>query len=226
MIDQGATIMTIRAVFFDVGETLIDETRSWARWADWLQVSHLAFFAALGATIERNQHHRRVFEIFRPGFDHKHEQEARVQAGAAYEFTQDDLYPDVRHCLATLRAEGYVIGLAGNQPARAEELLAGFGLPVDVIASSARWGIDKPDPAFFARIVSASGVRADEIAYVGDRLDNDVLPATAAGMLAVFLRRGPWGYIHASRPEAERAHTHIDSLDQLPDVVRRHSADT
>jgi FMN phosphatase YigB (HAD superfamily) len=30
---------------------------------------------------------------------------------------------------------------------------------------------------------------------VGDRLDNDIRPALAAGMVAVFLRRDPWGYI-------------------------------
>ncbi len=28
--------MAIRAVFFDVGETLVDETRAWGSWADWL----------------------------------------------------------------------------------------------------------------------------------------------------------------------------------------------
>ncbi len=33
-----------------------------------------------------------------------------------------------------------------------------------------------------------------EVLYVGDRLDNDVLPAKSAGMQAVLIRRGPWGY--------------------------------
>ena len=61
--------MKIEAVFFDVGETLIDETRQWGMWADWLGVTRLTFFAALGALIERGEHHRRVFEIVRPGVD-------------------------------------------------------------------------------------------------------------------------------------------------------------
>jgi FMN phosphatase YigB (HAD superfamily) len=55
----------------------------------------------------------------------------------------------------------------------------------------------------------------ERIAYVGDRLDNDVLPARAAGMVAVHVRRGPWGYLHARRPEAAQAHLRIDSLDEL-----------
>ena len=72
----------IRAVFFDVGETLIDETRHWGGWADWLRVPHLALFAALGATIERGQHHQDVFEMFRPGFDLAREQAARERLGS------------------------------------------------------------------------------------------------------------------------------------------------
>jgi FMN phosphatase YigB (HAD superfamily) len=32
-------------------------------------------------------------------------------------------------------------------------------------------------------------VRPDKIAYVGDRVDNGILPALAAGMTAVHIRR-------------------------------------
>ena len=43
--------MPLAAVFFDVGETLVDETESWGAWADWLGVPRLTFFAALGAVL-------------------------------------------------------------------------------------------------------------------------------------------------------------------------------
>ena len=65
-----------------------------------------------------------------------------------------------------------------------------------------------------------SGCPPGEIAYVGDRVDNDVVPAAAAGMLAVFLRRGPWGYIQADRPEAALARIKINSLAELPEALR------
>ena len=68
--------------------------------------------------------------------------------------------------------------------------------------SSARWGVEKPAPAFFERIVSECGVDEDAIAYVGDRVDNDVEPALAAGMVAVHIRRGPWGHLHEPPPAA------------------------
>ncbi|MDQ3554297.1 MAG: hypothetical protein M3395_07810, partial [Chloroflexota bacterium] len=47
----------------------------------------------------------------------------------------------------------------------------------------------------------------------GDRIDNDVLPAAAAGMRAVWLRRGPWGVIHGTAPL--QAALVVDSLDEL-----------
>jgi FMN phosphatase YigB (HAD superfamily) len=62
-------------------------------------------------------------------------------------------------------------------------------------------------------------VDAAEIAYVCDRVDNDVAPAATAGMVAVFLRRGPWGYLQADRPEAALARIRIDSLADLPEAL-------
>ncbi|MFL5805679.1 MAG: HAD family hydrolase [Roseiflexaceae bacterium] len=210
---------SIQAIFFDVGETLIDETRQWGEWADWLGVTRLTFFAALGAVIARGEQHRRVFEIVQPGMVLAHEQAAREQAGRAYLIEPCDFYSDALPCLRELRARGYRLGLAGNQPAATEVQLRAMGLPVDVVASSDGWGVEKPSPAFFARVVAAAGVPAHTIAYVGDRLDNDVLPALAAGMVAVFLRRGPWGYLHAGQPDIARASLRIDTLAELPAVL-------
>ncbi len=91
-------------------------------------------------------------------------------------------------------------------------------LPASAVRTSDEWGVQKPEPEFFARVAELSGVAPEEIAYVGDRLDNDVLPAADAGMRPILLRRGPWGYLHARRPEAART-TVIDSLTELPEVL-------
>lgn len=206
----------IRTVVFDIGETLIDETRHWGEWADWLGVPRLTFFAVLGALIERGEHHRAVFDLVRPGIDLAAETERRRAAGWAYGFEAADIYPDALPCLRALRAAGYRIGIAGNQPKEAEAALTAAGLAADFIASSARWGVEKPSAAFFARLVEAAGVPAADIAYVGDRLDNDILPARVAGLTAVFIRRGPWGHLHAGRVEIGRAHLRIEGLDELP----------
>jgi FMN phosphatase YigB (HAD superfamily) len=207
----------IRAVIFDVGETLVDETRAWGEWADWLGVPRLTFFAALGGVVERGLQHRRVFAEVRPGIDLEAERARRLRAGPPPDrIGRADLYPDARPCLEALRARGFWLALAGNQPANAERDLLGLGLPVERVLCSGALGAEKPSPEFFARLVSAAARPAREIAYVGDRLDNDVLPAIAAGMRGIFLRRGPWGIAHARRPEATRADARIDSLDALP----------
>ena len=208
--------MAIRAVVFDVGETLIDETRIWASWADWFRVPHLTLFGVLGGLIARGEDHRRLFEIMRPGSTFRQEREARAAAGKDFWPDKTDLYLDAAPCLSSLRAAGYRLGIAGNQPGKAEEVLNEMGLDVDMVASSQRWGVEKPSPDFFGRVVAEVGVPANEIAYVGDRIDNDVLPAVRAGMIGVFLRRGPWGYLHADLPEASQAHIRLDSLADLP----------
>ena len=50
---------------------------------------------------------------------------------------------------------------------------------------------------------------------MGDRVDNDVGPAIAAGMVAVHIRRGPWGYLQEPPDAAIR----ITSLDELPGAL-------
>jgi HAD superfamily hydrolase (TIGR01549 family) len=211
--------MPIRAVCFDVGETLIDETRHWDGWAAFLGVPRLTLFTALGVTMERGESLRRVFEIFRPDLDFASVRKMRAAQGYRYDFQPDDLYPDAIPCLAELRERGFKVLIAGNQPIEAEAALHRLGVPADVIASSAGWGVSKPDAAFFARVIEAAGEPPDRIAYVGDRVDNDVLPARAAGMVTVHLRRGPWGWMHAEKPDADRAHVRVDDLTNLPALL-------
>jgi FMN phosphatase YigB (HAD superfamily) len=212
--------MPIRAVCFDVGETLIDETREWKGWADFLGVPMLTLFTALGVSMSRGESHRRVFEIFRPDLDFSTVRHQRAALGWRYGFEPSDLYPDALPCLTELRDRGFRILIAGNQPKEAEAALRGLGLPADFIASSAGWGVSKPDPVFFQKVIAAADMPAAEIAYVGDRVDNDVVPARAAGMTAVFLRRGPWGWMHEERPEIEQAHLRLKTLHGLADLLQ------
>jgi HAD superfamily hydrolase (TIGR01549 family) len=213
------TTSKIRAVVFDVGEVLIDESTEYGTWADWLGVPRHTFSAMFGAVIARGEDYRTVFQHFRPGFDLKEERQRRLEAGLGEYFNARDLYPDVRPCLDELKNRGYVIGIAGNQTARAGAFLRELHLPADFIATSDDWGAEKPTPEFFAKLISTCGMRPEEIAYVGDRLDNDVLPALNAGLMGVFLRRGPWGYVHANHPDVDRAHLRIESLLQLVDAL-------
>lgn len=136
--------MAVTTVVFDVGETLVDEAATYARWQ------------AEGSS------------------------EGRA-------FTDRDLFDDALDCFAALRERGLRLGAAGNMRVAHEDFLRSH---VDFVGSSERWGASKPDPEFFQRVVDAAGVPVEEIVYIGDRVDNDVLPARAAGMTAVRIRRG------------------------------------
>ena len=207
----------VRAVVFDVGETLLDESTEYGTWADWLGVPRHTFSAMFGAVIARGGDYRQTFQHFRPGFDLAGERLRREEADFGEHFDERDLYPDARPSLEKLKQLGFLIGAAGNQTVQAEQQLRALNLPVDFIGTSAGWGVEKPSAGFFARIVAECACPPEEIAYVGDRFDNDIRPALAAGMVAVFVRRGPWGYIHATHPEVAQAQLKIASLGELPE---------
>jgi FMN phosphatase YigB (HAD superfamily) len=192
----------VRTVVFDVGETLFDETRSWERAADAAGVPRFTLLGMLGWLGAQGEGHSRVWEVL------------GIEPGDGGGFTADDLYPDAKPALDELRSGGYVLGAVGNTTRQIEPLLHQL---VDLVGSSERWRVEKPSPAFFERLSEEAGCDPGEIAYVGDRIDNDVDPARAAGLVAVHIRRGPWGYLQEGR---ERAHLRIDSLAELPGALR------
>jgi FMN phosphatase YigB (HAD superfamily) len=160
--------MALSVVVFDVGETLVDEAATYARW--------------------------------------------QAERATTFVFAERDLHTDALRCLAALRARGLRLGAAGNMYAHHEDFLHPH---VDFVGSSERWGVEKPDPAFFRHVIEEAGAPPAEILYVGDRVDNDVLPALEAGLQAVRIRRGE----HA-RVESPAGVVTIGSLDELPGVLR------
>jgi FMN phosphatase YigB (HAD superfamily) len=197
--------MALRAVFFDVGETLVDEERWWRQLCERSGLQPHVVWAALGVTIARGEEHDALWAhlgIERPG---------GWWHGLTYEL--DDLYEDAIPCLAEIRALGLRVGIVGNQTEALERWARESALPADVVSSSASLGVRKPHRRFFEEIVRLAGaVHAAEVAYVGDRVDNDVLPALEAGLVAVHVRRGPWGRLQRP-PDGVPS---IESLSELP----------
>jgi HAD superfamily hydrolase (TIGR01509 family) len=189
----------VKAVVFDIGETLLDETALWESAADTAGVPRFTLMGVLGGLAARGEPHSRVWEIL------------GVEPPES-SWSGDAFYPDAVPAMRLLRARGVVVGAVGNTPVEAEELVREH---VDFVGSSARWGAEKPAPEFFARVADEAGVAPEQIAYVGDRVDNDVVPALAAGMVAVHIRRGPWGYLHEPPITALR----VGSLGELSRVL-------
>lgn len=204
-----------RWVCLDVGETLIDETRVWSTWADVLGVTRFTLMAVLGSVISNGEDHQNVFDrLGRPDWrDRRSEFETRYGG-----FRSDDLYPDALPALDALRDAGYRISILANQPAERSAELKALGVRADVIAMSDELGVHKPSPEFYARALELMDAEPTDVAYVGDRLDNDVLPASAAGMRAVWLVRGPWAALTTAAPPAGTLV--IRSLTELAEALK------
>lgn len=204
-----------RWVCLDVGETLLDETRVFATWADVLGLPRFTVAAVLGGCIARGEDFTAGFHLLGvPGWrDHVPAVEAAYGGFAAA-----DLYPDALPALAALAAGGYGVAIVANQPAARDSQLRALGVAPEVMAMSDAIGVAKPDPAFFAAALRLMGDPAPgDVAYVGDRIDNDVLPAAAAGLRAVWLRRGPWAHLQHDRDGA--AALVVGSLSELVEHI-------
>jgi len=191
--------VAVKVVVFDVGETLVDETGMWERAADAAGVPRFTLMGVLGGLAARGEPLSNVWEIL-------------AVRRPASTWDPVDFYADALPCLARLRSRGLLVGAVGNTPAATEELLREH---VDLVGSSGRWRIEKPAPEFFERMIAEAECEPREVVYVGDRVDNDVVPAVQAGLVAIHIRRGPWGYLQDG---AERAHAQIASLDELPEA--------
>ncbi|WP_066897444.1 HAD family hydrolase [Mycolicibacterium houstonense] len=198
----------VRALVFDVGETLVDESRTWSDQARQAGVTPFTLMGVIGALIERGEDHRAAWDML-----------GIRRPTTPPTITTADLYPDALACLRAARSAGLIVGVAGNQPAGAVEQLATLGFGADFVASSAEWNVSKPSAEFFTRLTRAAHLDACQIMYIGDRLDNDILPARSAGLRTALIRRGPWGHLHARYPEATLADLQLDSLARLTETL-------
>lgn len=141
------------------------------------------------------------------------EDEAECIAGRVYqEFGRADrwrAYDDVAPAFERLRKRGLSLGLISNWDRRLSGLMEGLGLLplLDTVVSSAVVGLHKPDPRIFELACARLGVSAAESAHVGDHHYADILGARAAGMLPILIDR------HTEQSTA--ANGAIGSLDAI-----------
>jgi putative hydrolase of the HAD superfamily len=100
-------------------------------------------------------------------------------------------YPDAAPALAALRERGLALVCVSNWDISLPEVLerCGLGGAVDGVVTSAGVGARKPDPAIFAPALELAGCTAAEALHVGDRPDEDVAGARAAGIRALLIDR-------------------------------------
>jgi FMN phosphatase YigB (HAD superfamily) len=115
------------------------------------------------------------------------------------------LRPDVDRLLRRLRERELRLGIVANQPQVARERLAraGVGDLFEYQGLSGLTGFSKPDPRAFQAAAQALGMTPADCVMVGDRIDNDIVPAKALGMATILLRGGRHRRQRPRTPEEE-----------------------
>ncbi len=127
----------------------------------------------------------------------------------------ETLYPDAVQCLEFLSGK-YKIGVIANQPLGTEQRLESYGLLkyIDLVVASAEEGVSKPDKRIFETALNISGCKACDSIMIGDRIDNDIVPANLLGMHTVWVKQSIWRYWKQTN-KAEKPDCTVDSLSEL-----------
>lgn len=173
----------INWLFFDLGSTLIDERECYRQ-------RILKMINGTGVTYD--EFFSVMMEYFRQG--KKGDKLAAKQYGfelPPWESKYEILYPDTKGCLERL-SQNYRLGVIANQNLGTMERLKKFGIDkyFDVVIASAEEGFAKPDPAIFRLALERAQCHPENAAMIGDRLDNDIVPAKRLGFTTVRIMRG------------------------------------
>lgn len=212
----------IKWLFFDVGDTLVDE---------WEPVDDIiGQFVREARVLGYNVNIEKVREIFaecyskyeqwpmrvaiRTLIDHE-EHRARIQEKLKFRKELEHPFAAAERVLHALSGR-YRIGIIANQSLGTEERLERYGLRkyVDVLACSAEEGVAKPDPGLYAVALKQADCEPDEAVMIGDRIDNDIVPASKLGMHTVRILQG-YGRFQPERSADEQPDWTVESLEQL-----------
>lgn len=206
----------MKVLFFDVGYTLVNEDAVWEKrcleQAQTDEAKKLGLTAAdiyheiEIATIARKPQFRTVIDKF--GF----------KEVAPYRTELEELYEDAPAVIKAM-AQKYALGIIANQLDGLKERLKAFGLLqyFKYIISSWDVKVMKPDIRIFEFALGKANCKPQNACMIGDRLDNDILPAKSLGMKTVWIKRG-FGALQKPLSKSEEPDYTINKLSQLLEI--------
>lgn len=198
---------TSQWLFFDVGSTLVNENKAYeARIKT----------AIAGKDISYQEFYDKMLSYFRK--NKKGDLEALSFYGLEHPAWRTDLetlYPQIKEILEQLGQE-YKLGIIANQLPGLEERLKDFGILdyFSAIFSSAEFGLAKPDPAIFKLALQKTNCLPHQAIMIGDRLDNDIVPAKRIGMKTIWIKQG-FSRLAQVKNLEERADWTVEKLTDL-----------
>lgn len=198
-------------LFFDIGSTLVDE--------------HLAYEDRIGKiAAAANTAYDKVYETALAFYKQNKKGDLETAKLLGVEIPRwnkeyERLYADTVPCLAYLSGK-YKIGVIANQSLGTEQRLERYGLLqyIDLVVASAEEGVAKPDQRIFEIAFRKSGCEAGRSVMIGDRIDNDIVPANLLGMYTVWVRQGFRRY-WSIKNEIEKADETVNSLSELCEIL-------
>ena len=197
-------------LFFDLGATLVDETDVYASRCD---------FAVRQLNMEPAEFMNKVYEYA------KISPTPIRSAAKAYGVTLPEwdcslekLY-EASHRVVSGLCGKYKLGIIANQSLGTQERIDNWGIGkyFDVVASSAEAGCAKPDPKIFTMALEMAGCAPSDAVMIGDRLDNDIIPAKKLGMKTVWVRQG-FAIYQSIDDESARPDHIVDSIEELLEI--------
>ena len=124
--------------------------------------------------------------------------------------------------LAELSDEGLLLGLAANQPADTVTKMERLGIAQYFTYREVSGSINlrKPDPRLLLHACESLGVEQQEVIMIGDRIDNDIVPARMLGMAAIRFVSGRHSE-QQPRSWNEAPHADVHSVQDLENSIRR-----
>ena len=204
-------LANIKWIFFDIGSTLVDESVAYQNRIE---------RTIAGTNVTYDDFYNKMVEIS------KYNQSGYNKALEAYDlktvpWNSDDefVYPETENCLSEL-SKHYKIGIIANQNLGSEERLEKLGLlkHIDLVIASAEEGVAKPDLRIFQIALARAECKPEEAVMVGDRIDNDIIPANKIGMTTVWIKHGFGGYAELKEIEEHPDYT-INNLNDLLNLL-------
>ena len=197
----------IKWLFFDVGSTLIDESRVYE--------DRMKKIAELSG-ITPQQIYEHAISLYRR--NKKGDLEISKQLGIElpkWESQYEKLYTDSEDCLKGL-SRNYEIGIIANQTLGTSERLENLGVRkyIDLVIASAEEGVSKPGRRIFEIALERSGCKPENAVMIGDRIDNDIVPAKQLGMKTIWIKQG-FGSLWTVMDESEKADIEVNNLSDI-----------
>ena len=197
----------IQWLFFDIGSTLVDESKAY---------EHRIRDTIKNRDISYGRFYNAMVDFAKQGLNAYNEAVHLFGLNRTPWYSGDEfLYPETISILDAL-SKWYKIGIIANQLPGTQERLnkMGIGKYIDLTVSSAEAGIAKPDPAIFRLALKRSNCAAENSVMIGDRLDNDIIPAKRLGMHTIWVRQGFGGMADIKKAENIADHT-VKSIGEI-----------